>query len=155
MGRDRIPAQFCSRAQLLFNVNLFDRRSKLLIKRIDQLRQAFRTVRARHPFTVDEVVILPGHLHTIWTLPPEDSDYATRWRLIKAEFSRGITANEARSESRRRKDYNLVKHGYVSFAKQWRYSSFERFVARGVYSFDWRSKQSDDGDFGERVEDSE
>jgi REP element-mobilizing transposase RayT len=29
------------------------------------------------------IVLLPDHLHCIWTLPPQDYDYATRWRLIK------------------------------------------------------------------------
>jgi putative transposase len=31
---------------------------------------------------------LPDHLHCIWTLPPNDTDFATRWRLIKTWFTK-------------------------------------------------------------------
>jgi putative transposase len=54
-----------------------------LTEHISLLRVAFRCVRARHPFTVEAAVILPDHLHTIWTLPEQDADFAPRWRLIK------------------------------------------------------------------------
>ena len=47
------------------------------------LRKAIASVRRRHPFDIDAWVLLPDHLHCIWTLPPLDRDYATRWRLIK------------------------------------------------------------------------
>ena len=48
------------------------------------LRDAFRLVRAQRPFIIDAIVILPDHLHTIWTLPDGDADYSGRWRAIKA-----------------------------------------------------------------------
>ena len=67
---------------------------------IDLLRESFRYTRARRPFTVDAVVVLPEHLHAIWTMPPGDADYATRWRLIKTVFSRGIVRGERQSTSR-------------------------------------------------------
>jgi putative transposase len=86
-----------------FTVNLADRRSRLLTERADLLREAFRYVRSRHPFTVDAIVVLPDHLHAIWTLPPGDADYAMRWRLIKAFFSRGIDTGERISASGERK----------------------------------------------------
>jgi REP-associated tyrosine transposase len=41
----------------------------------------------RHPFTIEAIVVLPDHLHSFWSLPGDDADYATRWRLIKATFS--------------------------------------------------------------------
>lgn len=83
-----------------FTVNLADRRSSLLIERIDSLRRAFRYARAGHPFTLDAIVVLPDHLHTIWTLPPGDLDFANRWRLIKTEFSRALKPNQPASPSR-------------------------------------------------------
>lgn len=83
-----------------FTANLADRRNDLLIEHIDLLREAFRAVAAAHPFTIDAIVILPEHLHAIWTLPPDDADYALRWRLIKTRFSRGLPNTEARSASR-------------------------------------------------------
>ena len=71
-----------------FTVNLSQRRWRLLTQHVDQLRRAFRKVRHRHPFVVDAIVILPDHLHAIWTLPEGDADFPSRWRLIKSEFSR-------------------------------------------------------------------
>ncbi len=47
------------------------------------LRAAILQVKLTLPFTIDAMVLLPDHLHCIWTLPEGDSDYATRWRLIK------------------------------------------------------------------------
>ncbi len=71
-----------------FTVNLAERRLRLLTDHIDLLRVAFRYVRARHPFTVDAIVVLPDHLHAILSLPEGDTDYALRLRLIKTHFSR-------------------------------------------------------------------
>ena len=47
------------------------------------LRDALHTVHARHPFTIDAWVLLPDHLHCIWTLPPDDGDFSGRWGIIK------------------------------------------------------------------------
>jgi putative transposase len=52
------------------------------------LRTAFRHEIQRHPFVIDAFVLLPDHLHTIWTLPEHDSHDPMRWRHIKAFFSR-------------------------------------------------------------------
>lgn len=73
-----------------FTVNLADRRSRLLTTQIDLLRQAFRDVRQRHPFRIEAVVVLPDHLHAVWTLPEDDADFSLRWRLIKPAFSRAL-----------------------------------------------------------------
>lgn len=53
----------------------------------DCLRDAIRVIRKRRPFRIDAIVLLPDHLHTVWTLPAGDSDYSTRWRLIKKRFT--------------------------------------------------------------------
>src|SRR5438552_8536202 len=83
-----------------FTVNLAERRPALLTDHIDALRAAFRQVRARHPFAVEAAVVLPDHLHAIWTLPDGDADFATRWRLIKSGFSRALPLGEPISASR-------------------------------------------------------
>ena len=83
-----------------FTVNLADRRRVLLTDHFDLLRAAFRQARARHPFTVEAAVVLPDHLHAIWTLPAGDADFATRWRLIKSGFSRALSSGEPISASR-------------------------------------------------------
>jgi putative transposase len=70
-------------ATYFFTVNLLDRRSNLLTEHIGRLRDAFQYVQERHPYTNEAIVILPEHLHALWTLPPGDADFSTRWRLIK------------------------------------------------------------------------
>jgi putative transposase len=64
-------------------------------------------IRHRHLFQLDAYVILPDHLHALWTLPDADSNFSTRWRLIKEAFTRAyIKAYGAptRNESRQAKD---------------------------------------------------
>ena len=55
-----------------FTVCLLDRRSALLVDEIALLRRAFHDARQGLPFRFDAVVVLPEHLHAIWTLPPDD-----------------------------------------------------------------------------------
>jgi putative transposase len=86
-----------------FTVNFADRRSALLTEQVDVLRQAFRHTRRRHPFTIEAIVVLPDHLHAIWTMPEADGDFALRWRLIEATFSRSLERTERMSASRSRK----------------------------------------------------
>src|SRR3954454_16667142 len=147
-------------ATYFFTVNLADRRRSLLTDNIEPLRAAFRGTRVRHPFTIEAIVLLPDHLHAIWTLPDGDADFAVRWSLIKANFSRALPQDEPVSHSRRRKrergiwqrrywehtirgeddlvrhiDYihfNPVKHGYVDRVSNWPYSSFHRIVRLGL-----------------------
>lgn len=162
-----------------FTVNLADRRDALLVEHVAVLRDAFRYVKQRRPFHIDAMVILPDHLHAIWTLPPRDADFSTRWMLIKNAFSRQIPPGEHRCSSRLRKGeraiwqrrywehsirndedfarhvdyihYNPVKHGYVQRAVDWRHSSIHRFIADGVISPSWgNGMERDDGSFGER-----
>jgi putative transposase len=52
------------------------------------LRQAIQIVRAKRPFAIPAFVLLPDHLHALWTLPHGDADYSVRWRRIKEEFTR-------------------------------------------------------------------
>jgi putative transposase len=156
---------FVAGGSYFFTVNLVDRRSRLLTDHIETLRAAFRYARNRHPFTVEATVVLPEHLHAIWTLPDGDPDFALRWRLIKSTFSRALPQDEQVSKSRsgrgergiwqrrywehtlrdegdfaRRVDYihfNPVKHGHVGRVSDWPYSSFHRMVRLGVYPEDW------------------
>jgi len=67
-------------ATWFFTVNLAERRgNRLLVDEIDALRTAFRAVQTAHSFRIEAAVILPDHLHCIWTLPPGDSDFSARW----------------------------------------------------------------------------
>jgi putative transposase len=62
----------------LFTVNLRDRRSGMLVAEIGALREAVRAERARRPFEVDAWVVLPEHMHCMWTLPEGDADFSGR-----------------------------------------------------------------------------
>jgi putative transposase len=131
------------------------------------LREAFRRVQSQRPFKIDAIVILPDHLHCIWTLPPDDADFSTRWRLIKTWFTKHCDpalcgeVSAARSSKRQQAvwqhrywehqlhdetdfirhveyiHYNPVKHGFASSPLEWPYSSFRRFVNDGIYGADW------------------
>jgi putative transposase len=52
------------------------------------LSDCLRIERAARPFAVDAIVVLPDHMHTIWTLSPGDSEFAKRWASIKSRFTR-------------------------------------------------------------------
>ena len=134
---------------------------------ISLLRHCFGQVLQKHSFKIDAIVILPNHIHAVWTLPPGDADYSTRWRLIKSCFSRGCDPvyHGKVSDSRKAKGekaiwqrrfwehlirdeedfrthvdyihYNPVHHGLVLAPKDWQWSSFHRYVARGIYDLHW------------------
>lgn len=83
-----------------FTVNLLERRQTLLVDRIATLREAVATTRASYDFAIDAIVVLPDHLHAIWTLPPGDCDFFIRWRLIKTRFAKALPKDERRSPVR-------------------------------------------------------
>jgi putative transposase len=170
---------FLHGGSFFFTVNLADRRLRLLTTHVDLLRQAFRYARRRHPFSIDAIVVLPDHLHAIWTLPQNDANFAVRWRLIKSCFSRGLPRGERISPSRaakgergiwqrrywehtlrdeadvgRHADYihfNPVKHGHVTRVRDWPHSSFHHMVRLGVYPAEWAGDAAEQGSgFGER-----
>ena len=75
---------------MFFTVALADRRSDLLVWQVDRLRDAVHRVRAERPFGIEAWVVLPDHLHAVWTLPAGDKDFSTRWGAIKAQFSMSV-----------------------------------------------------------------
>jgi putative transposase len=100
------PMPDCRRRQVagatyFFTVNLLDRKSRLLSERIGALRQAVARVRSLMPFYIDAWVVLPEHMHCLWTLPEGDGNFPKRWQAIKTAFSRSVTLGEALSTSRR------------------------------------------------------
>jgi len=149
-----------------FTVNLLQRQGNdLLTRHVELLRQTVRSVRKRYPFHIHGWVVLPDHLHCVIELPSEDTDFATRWRLIKMGFSKAMPRGEKLSVVRVRRgergiwqrrywehlirdeadyrahmDYvhiNPVKHELVGRVADWPYSTFHRLVAEGVYPPDW------------------
>src|SRR5258708_15646529 len=107
MGRYR--RNFVPGGTFFFTVTLDDRRSSALLDHVASLRAAFRATRAKQPFVIDAIVVLPDHLHAIMTLPPGDSDFSNRWRRIKGAFTRGVVASGVPVSRDHRGEYALGK----------------------------------------------
>jgi len=90
--RNRVPG-----GTFFFTVNLLDRRSVLLVTEVARLRAAVRQVRSLAPFHIDAWVVLPDHMHCLWTLPQGDADFPGRWRAIKLAFVKSLPIAEPRS----------------------------------------------------------
>jgi putative transposase len=161
-----------------FTVNLLERRTDLLVRHIDSLREAVARTRAERPFHIDGWVVLPDHVHCVLTLPPGDDDFSNRIKAIKIRFVRAVGPVERRSSVRvtrrergiwqrrfwehairdqddyaRHMDYlhfNPVKHGYVTAVAEWPYSTFHRLAREGVYPRSWGSEGIADFAAGER-----
>jgi putative transposase len=71
----------------------------------DALREAIELVASQRPFELAAIVLMPEHLHCLWRLPEEDSDFSGRWSCIKKAFSRRWLAmgggENMRSDSRK------------------------------------------------------
>ncbi len=171
--RNRVPG-----GTYFFTVNLLDRRSDLLVTHIDVFRKSVARVRPLMPFHIDAWVVLPDHMHALWTLPAGDAAFSQRWQAIKMAFSKAIDPPESRCASRRvrgergiwqrrfwehsirdERDYanhfdyihfNPVKHGLAASAAAWPYSSFHRAVAQGRYPRSWCWEDERDSLRGER-----
>ena len=71
-----------------FTVNTYRRQPLLTIEAFRrELRTGIQKTRGVKPFHIDAWVLLPDHLHCIWTLPEDDSDFSTRWAMIKRHVS--------------------------------------------------------------------
>lgn len=149
----------------------------MLTDYIDLLRKSLQRVQTENPYNTLAIVVLPGHIHTIWQLPSADQNYSLRWRKIKSYFTASLrklaipVITNARGEFniwqnrfwehtiRDDNDfenhvnyihYNPVKHVHVKRVRDWPYSSFNRYVKEDVLEVDWgESYKSDSGDFGE------
>jgi putative transposase len=158
--RYRVPS-----GTYFLTINLLKRRSDLLVRHIDTLREAVRRTRRERPFHIDALVVLPEHMHCVITLPEGDDDFSNRIKAIKIRFVRAIPATERRSRTRvargergiwqrrfwehairsdadyaRHIDYvhfNPVKHGHVTFVRDWPYSTFHRHMRADLYPPDW------------------
>lgn len=80
-------------ATYFFTLTLQDRSARWLVDHIDVLRAAVKHVKARHPFDIEAMVVLPEHLHALWRLPVDDKDFSTRWMLVKQTFTQLLMAN--------------------------------------------------------------
>ena len=119
------------------------------------LQKVIIEVQSTHPFNIDAWVLLPEHLHCIWTLPEGEMDFSKRWGLIKAKFSKELKGHRTppvwqdrfwehliRNDQDFQKHldyihYNPVKHGLVESPKDWPSSTFHRYLQEGLYPLNW------------------
>ena len=141
-------------ATYFFTVCLDDPTSTALTDHVGALRFAYARTMAERPVTCRAMVVLPNHLHAVWTLPAGDCDFSERWRLIKARFSHavGLEVDRCASKIAKRErgiwqrrfwehavrdeaelqalvnycHLNPVKHGFVSEPGDWPYSSLTK-----------------------------
>lgn len=155
-------------ATFFFTVITYNRKRILCHEAsVELIKAAFQYVIKQHHFRIRAFVLLPDHIHCIWTLPENDNAFSMRWRLIKSYFSRRckIERKIFQSASRQRKGeqgiwqrrfwehqirneidftkhveyihFNPVKHRLVKSPIDWPYSSFHRHVKQGTYDSDW------------------
>ena len=138
-----------------FTVRLKDPRATLLTDHISAFGEAIRQARIKRPFHVDAWVAMPSHAHAIWTLPPGDTDCASRWRVVKIAFSKSVRkarkiaapdsmiwmrhfqqhALHGADDYVQAVDYihnNPVAHGMCGQPADWPWSSVHRFIADGM-----------------------
>ena len=163
---------FISKGGSYFFTVVTEKRRKIFTNddSVNRLRAAFKAVMQKRPFVIDAAVILPDHLHFIWTLPEHDCDYSTRWRLIKTAYTKQsptqFNAPNANRKNKKQQDiwqhrgwehclrneqdfqhhvdyihYNPVKHGLVKQASDWRYSSIHRYIKLGLLTENWGSSE--------------
>ena len=80
------------------------------------LDEAIEKIRSRHPFELIAQVVLPDHLHAMWSLPEGDANFSMRWRLIKETFTRNYVkrhgAPEVSAERRARGEHAIWQHRF-------------------------------------------
>lgn len=99
-------------ATFFFTVTLADRGARYLVDQVAELRACVKTVKERHPFDIEAMVVLPEHIHALWRLPVDDGDYSTRWMLLKQSFTHrlaelGVLREDATKRRGRRGEHTL------------------------------------------------
>lgn len=69
-----------------------DRRARVM------LRTAIEHTRQTLPFDMRAMVLLPDHLHLLWTPPPGDTDFSKRIGMIKKAFTEVWLARGGREQ---------------------------------------------------------
>ena len=138
-----------------FTVNTYKRKAILTRpKSRGLLKTVWREIKKIHPFEDVALCLMPDHIHCIWKLPENDSNFSIRWNGIKGLFSKQykrtdhyfhdsdrirVNKQEASVWQRRFWEYLIlpVKHGYVANAVDWEYSTVHRYIDDGLVGPDW------------------
>ncbi len=144
-------------------------RNNIFIDNIGLLRQAFKNAKQFFSFEIIAICVLPDHIHVI-LYPKNIEEYPKIITSIKYYFSKNynvgvetptygyinkgekgifqrrffehtITSEEELNNQINYIHYNPVKHGLVNNVKEWKYSSFHKFVAQGLYEYSWGSSK--------------
>jgi len=62
---------------------------------IADLRKAIAVMRSEMPFELTAAIVLPDHLHFLWTLPPDDCNYSKRVGRLKVLFTHALRGKKA------------------------------------------------------------
>jgi len=134
-------------------------RKPILIENIEHLKTAFKLTKQKYSFDIIAIIVNKDHFHMI--IKPEDINlYPKIIGNIKSTFTKISEIKYSKNDSResdiwqrrywehtiteeedlyRHIDYihyNSVKH-YGIAPKDWKFSSFNKFVKIGVYEKDW------------------
>ena len=148
----------------IFITMVAEKRKPLFIDNIQLLRASFKNIKKFKKFEIEAIVVLPDHLHML--IKPENIDeYPAIISGIKHYFSRNfpkqINNNNQRMLLKRDKGiwqrrywehtirdddyiahidyihYNPIKHGYVQKVEDWKFSTFNKYVKEGYYTYLW------------------
>lgn len=133
---------------------------------VERLKTALRSVHEERPFEIAAGVILPDHMHFLWTLPAEDVAYSRRLGRMKTCFTKQLGSRpgpRSASQAKHRESgvwqrrfwehtirdeddfldhlnyvhFNPVRHGLAKCPHCWPHSSFAKWVESGDYPADW------------------
>ena len=86
------------------------------------LHDGIEWVRESHPFIIDAWVLLPDHIHAVWTLPENDADFGVRWGKIKRYITQ--QCGERLYQSERASDGKILRHE----STLWQRRFWEHFI---------------------------
>ena len=121
------------------------------------LKEVLAELRRDRPFQIEAWVLLPDHIHCMWRLPENDSDYSMRWGWFKKEVTKRLHRDGSiwqprfwEHQIRDDRDYiaycdyihyNPGKHGLVRSPCNWPWSTFQWFLRAGIYMPSWGSEE--------------
>ena len=142
-------------------------RKDIFVENIELLRASFKNAKQHFDFDIIAICVLPNHIHMILN-PKNILEYPKIITSIKHYFSihydvgvetptygyvnkgekgvfqrryfeHTICSQEELNNHINYIHYNPVKHGYVKNVKDWKYSSFHKFVEDKFYDNNWGS----------------
>lgn len=126
-----------------FTASLSQKNSTLLVDEVDALLSAMEATSEALPFFVDAWVVMPDHMHAVWTMPPGDDAHAQRWVQIKRRFTTALPLDQRGSgqiwkrgvafqpitglvdyaDAIRRCWFDPVRHEMARVPEDWKFSS--------------------------------